>query len=140
MVVTFNSICSAAVQRNVPSPPPPSTPDHPSSSPRSNVLRIGAKVGGLCTSILTCAPLDPPHDIPSHELGRNEPFPTTLSHCDFWSKPSEGREEIVNRMGEVFLALFVMARACGLDLRICVLKKIELNGRKYPVELCKVSL
>lgn len=42
-------------------------------------------------------------------------------------------------LGETFLRLFALSGKCGVDLRTCVLKKMELNGKKYPVELCKVS-
>jgi dCTP diphosphatase len=39
--------------------------------------------------------------------------------------------------GEIFLRLFDISLMCGVDLRTCILKKMELNGKKYPVELCR---
>ena len=43
-----------------------------------------------------------------------------------------------HQLGQVFLRLFVVSRVCAIDLCTSILKKVELNGRKYPVELCKV--
>jgi len=55
----------------------------------------------------------------------------------FWETPSSQKNEVSNHMGRVFLALLSVATVCGIDLRTSILKKIELNGKKYPVELCK---
>jgi dCTP diphosphatase len=49
-------------------------------------------------------------------------------------------DEIANLLGEVFIQMLQICRVCGIDLRLSVLRKMELNGRKYPVELCKVGL
>jgi len=79
---------------------------------RDGILQLGAIVGGLCTVIL------------SEQLVQVEmDDETKTGHYQF---------------GRVFLQLFVVARVCGIDLRTSILKKVELNGRKYPVELCKV--
>ena len=48
-------------------------------------------------------------------------------------------EEAGRLFGMAFLRLFALSNTCGIDLRECVLAKVELNGRKYPVELCRVS-
>ncbi|KAL7514655.1 hypothetical protein ACHAXN_012447 [Cyclotella atomus] len=46
-------------------------------------------------------------------------------------------DEIANLLGEVFIQMLQICKVCGIDLRLSVLSKMELNGRKYPVELCK---
>jgi hypothetical protein len=81
---------------------------------RDEIFRLGSIVGRLCSAFLTVA-----HD-----------------GC---SEQKVG-DEIALLLGEVFIQLFNVSRACSIDLRLSVLKKMELNGRKYPVELCKVSL
>ena len=48
-------------------------------------------------------------------------------------------ENIALLLGEVFIQMCRICDVCDIDLRLSVLKKMELNGRKYPVELCKVS-
>ena len=97
--------------------------------------------------------------VPKGEGGTASPFPATLADVpgSFWadgrppgpggrpeSDPTPtaaagtpGRRAIARAMGAAFVGLFVTAHTCGLDLRTCVLKKLELNGRKYPVELCR---
>ena len=64
----------------------------------------------------------------------------SLQDDPFWLELSPEKENVANQMGEVFLQLFTIARVCGIDLCTSILKKVELNGRKYPVELCKVRL
>ncbi|KAL7479658.1 hypothetical protein ACHAW6_005384 [Cyclotella cf. meneghiniana] len=85
------------------------------ASARDEVFRLGSIVGQLCTSFLA-VPYDGSDDSKS-SVGNNE--------------------EIVALLGKIFLQLFTLSRVCGIDLRLSVLKKMELNGRKYPVELCK---
>ncbi|KAL7471989.1 hypothetical protein ACHAXS_012311 [Conticribra weissflogii] len=85
---------------------------------RDEVFRLGSVVGKMCSSFLTV-----PRD---SEEGKA-----------FWGALSSQKNEVANHMGRVFLALLSVATVCGIDLRTSILKKIELNGRKYPVELCK---
>jgi len=87
--------------------------------PRSSILQICSDVGDLFKNILLHAPIDNPAD------------------NSFWKKDSEGKNDIAQGMGSVFLSLLVTSHLCDLDLRICILKKIQLNGQKYPVNLCK---
>ena len=44
---------------------------------------------------------------------------------------------IAKATGEAFAQLLTLATALHLDLRTCILKKIDLNAKKYPVELCR---
>lgn len=88
------------------------------TSSRSEILNLGSLVGNLFQSMLVHAPLDG-------------------TDSSFWEIDSEGKDAISSAMARVLLSLLVISNLSKLDLRLCVLKKMELNGRKYPVELCK---
>ena len=136
------------------SPPVPSAAECTSTQlraallPRTQVLHLGAAVGTLCSSLLAHAPLDPSDRNPlAKGVDESTTFPPTLAELpdssSFWSSsntsPSalSGRKHIAQSMGSVFLALFLTASACGVDLRSCILNKLQLNAKKYPVELCR---
>jgi len=115
--------------------------------PRSQVLHLGAAVGHLCSSLLTHASLDPPDRNPlAKGVDDSTTFPATLAEIpgSYWHKGTNtdahilaGRSIIARSMGSVFLALFLTASACQVNLRSCIVQKLELNGKKYPVELCR---
>jgi hypothetical protein len=80
---------------------------------RNEIFRLSSIVGRMASAFLTA-----PHDSRSGvAVG----------------------DEIANLLGEVFIQMLQICRVCGIDLRLSVLRKMELNGRKYPVELCKVG-
>mmetsp|Transcript_55707 Transcript_55707/g.166913 ORF Transcript_55707/g.166913 Transcript_55707/m.166913 type:complete len:323 (-) Transcript_55707:118-1086(-) len=157
--VTFDSLRAAALRsrpsdtgriseadesspspRRVSDQPPPqaaTSPLPPPPSPRDEVIRLGAHVGRLCSAVLTHAPSDPPRNALGPEMVETESFPPTMADVGFWAEKSKGRDEIASAVGMILLTIFVLEQACGMDLRVCILKKIELNGRKYPVKLCK---
>eukprot|EP00804_Cyclotella_cryptica_P008477 CCRYP_003977-RA/>CCRYP_003977-RA protein AED:0.07 eAED:0.07 QI:620/1/1/1/1/1/2/219/292 len=95
--------------------PPPRQHSCAIASARDEVFRLGSLVGKLCASFLA-APYDGSDDSKS-SVGNNE--------------------EISKLLGEIFVQMFTLSGVCGIDLRLSILKKMELNGRKYPVELCK---
>jgi len=101
-----------------------------SSSPRSQALHLGACIGILCGK-LSMAPDDP---VRSQEMAN---IPPTCENEPFWSSPSSERDDIYKAIGDIFLSLFIFANTCGIDLRESILKKMQLNARKYPVHLCK---
>lgn len=166
-LVTFEAIQSLAVPRNGTSSPSSCTKNSKYSShssqrlnPRSEILNLGVLVGNLCHAILQYAPLDPPRredfmSSPATDVEEKETRDTTVTNetlllhfphendggengsGSFWSESCKEKEEIANSMGALFCALLQTAHSCSLDLRTCILKKMELNGRKYPVELCK---
>lgn len=39
--------------------------------------------------------------------------------------------------GQVLFQLAILASACQLDFQKCIVSKLALNAKKYPVELCK---
>ena len=53
--------------------------------------------------------------------------------------PTDGSKkgDIEQVMGKLFLALIRTADTCSLDLSRCILAKLALNAKKYPVALCK---
>jgi len=111
--ITFDTLAKAAHPNKL-----PQSSLLPPYNARSHVLQIGALTGQLCSTILTHAPLD--------------------NHSNhFWNSSGGGKDDIASSMGLLLVALLVTAKACCLDLKVCILKKIELNGRKYPVHLCK---
>ena len=84
------------------------------ASARNEIFTLGSVVGRMCSAFLTVS-----HD---------------------GSGDGAVGDDVAMILGEVFIQLFVVSNVCGIDLRMSVLKKMELNGRKYPVELCKVRL
>ena len=100
--------------------------------PRTQVLHLGAAVGHLCSSLLTHGPLDPPGRDPlSKGVDESIAFPPTLAETpgSYWHKDTDtntdshilaGRTIIARSMGRVFLALFLTASACRVNLRSCI--------------------
>ena len=79
---------------------------------RDRILEIGVVVGRLCSLFLGYAAVD------------------VSGTCG---------DEMMKCMGELLWALLLAAETCHMDLGDCILKKISLNGRKYPVDLVKGS-
>jgi len=84
--------------------------------PRVEILNLGILVGELSRSILLNTGLD--------ENGS--------------SSIIQNREQLGEAMAALFLSLIYTAHVCQLNLRDCILKKMSLNGKKYPIALCKV--
>ena len=97
------------------------------SGARDTIFQLGSIVGQMCSIFLTV-----PHD--SIECTERP----SLNDDPFWLEESIGKDEVATQLGKVFIQLFATASVCGIDLCTSILKKVELNGRKYPVELCKV--
>ena len=128
---------------------PPSADASSLLLPRTQILHLGAAVGQLCSTLLTHGPLDPPGRDPlAKGVDESIAFPATLAEMpgSYWHKDTNtntdphilaGRTIIARSMGSVFLALFLTASACRVNLRSCIVQKLELNGKKYPVELCR---
>mmetsp|Transcript_35 Transcript_35/g.41 ORF Transcript_35/g.41 Transcript_35/m.41 type:complete len:312 (+) Transcript_35:170-1105(+) len=107
-------------------------------NPRSQVLKLGSTIGKLCTEILSRAPLDQNNSYDHESKHTNiQNSQNNDESSYFWSNPSTSRDAIFSTIAAVFWELLVLASICQCDLRKSILKKIELNGRKYPVELCK---
>ena len=101
-------------------------------TPRDHVLRLGEIVGRLCSLFLTHAPLDP-----KREPLDNVPALDKKEEDCFWTTDSDARQDIVNGMAELFAAIILAAETCEMELGDCILRKMELNNKKYPVDLVK---
>lgn len=99
---------------------------------RTEILRLTTKIGGLSASFLKDAPLDAPRPV-LNELAETN----GTTEQDHTSKSWTPSTETQQCMANVLWSLCVTSSACSLDLRSSVLKKMMLNERKYPVELCK---
>jgi hypothetical protein len=82
---------------------------------RNHILQLSARVGQLASVVLRDMPLD--KDSTSHHQVSLEIRAVLM---DLWND------------------LQATAQSLELDLQVVIVKKMELNRRKYPVELCKV--
>lgn len=85
---------------------------------RSQIFRLSACVGNLSTLFLEEVPLD--------SLNPNEPNAPVSS------------KSIQRTVTELLSRLIAAAEMLSLNLQTAIVKKMELNRRKYPVELCRV--
>lgn len=99
------------------------------SRARDKIFQLGALTGMICTTFMSVVP----HDL---NRGADESRPSP-NDDPFWTEPSPQKQHMSKQLGELFLHLFDTAATCNLDLCVCILKKIELNSKKYPAELCK---
>jgi len=118
------------------------------SSPRSGILALGSEIGNLCHQTLSHAPFDKNNE--NNNENYDESNESNSCKSSFWSQPSPQREDIYAAISRVFASLVLLANACTrsigtddhqstrcIDLQIAILKKVSLNAKKYPVELCK---
>ena len=89
------------------------------SKARSSILRLSMLVGNLCSILFRSFPLDG--------------VVTTTASPSLYATP--GLQE---SMAEIVSSLMCTAALLSIDLETAILKKMELNNKKYPVELCKV--
>lgn len=145
----MNSINNNNIQITTPTTTPsPST----TCKARNQLLQLGIEMGNLCQKMLTCAPpFDPELHPPYHEssLKEQEPFWSSLHEKEKGNNENshekkimqdddcERREEVYGAIRSLFQTLVVFCDVCGIDLSVAIVKKMELNGKKYPVELCK---
>jgi len=97
-------------------------------STRSQILNLSVQIGTLSGSFFTNAPPDPTREVL-----------TNLEEECFLesSHPFKAHPLIQSAMSNVLWAICLTGSSCNLDLRSCILKKVQLNARKYPVDLCK---
>jgi NTP pyrophosphatase (non-canonical NTP hydrolase) len=100
-------------------------------TPRQYVLQLGVLVGNLCSLFLGHAPFD----TKSEQISG---APTVEEFdASFWTTDSQGRQEIAECLGQFLWALVLAVETCQMDLSQCIVKKMVLNNKKYPVELVK---
>jgi hypothetical protein len=88
---------------------------------RSLILRLSVLVGNLCSLFLHSIPLDG----------------VSLSNGAV-AQTLQGTPGIQICMAELLSGLMSTAASVSINLETAILKKMELNGKKYPVHLCKV--
>lgn len=96
---------------------------------RDMIFNLGSIFGRMCGHFLTF-PLnnDGPTYARVHPSSKSSPTSVVALVDD---------SSIAKATGEAFAQLLTLATALHLDLRTCILKKIDLNAKKYPVELCR---
>ena len=92
---------------------------------RSQILHLSFSIGLLCSKILQYAPMDPNGKTSQTEVS------------EFWLQPSSSRDEIHQAIANIFQSILAFAHVADINLESAILKKMELNARKYPVELCR---
>jgi hypothetical protein len=98
---------------------------------RSLILRLTVLVGNLCSLVLQTIPLDPAIvATTSFKDGRS----TTSSSSSGYVANSEVRKSLA----QILSCLLDVSASASINLETSILKKMELNRRKYPVDLCKV--
>ena len=55
----------------------------------------------------------------------------------FWTTESQGRRKIFNGLGSLLAEIILAVETCEMEIGDCILKKMKLNEKKYPVELVK---
>ena len=90
-------------------------------STRSLILNVGILTGRLCGVANTHLPPDN-----SKQVGDGSSSPT--NEC-----------VVVSAISDLFQGLMQTARSVDISLPLAISKKLALNNKKYPVELCKVS-
>jgi hypothetical protein len=89
-------------------------------STRSLILNVGILTGRLCSVANTHMPQD------NNKLGLSPTSPT--NEC-----------VVVSVISDLFQGLMQTAHSVDISLPQAISKKLALNNKKYPVELCKVS-
>eukprot|EP00980_Cylindrotheca_fusiformis_P016118 scaffold4790_cov98-Cylindrotheca_fusiformis.AAC.2 len=90
------------------------------SNPRSCILQVGVCAGRLC-------------GVANTHLSKT----TTMTDKTNASSNNNNTTVLVLAMSELLQALWETAKSLNLDLILAIHNKLELNNRKYPVELCK---
>lgn len=62
-----------------------------------------------------------------------------LTEEESWKLPPEVHQHAGEEIADVLIYLFNLADKLGIDPYAAALRKIRLNGLKYPVEACRGS-
>lgn len=58
-----------------------------------------------------------------------------LLECFLWKESKDANHEKISaELADVFYSAFLLAHQFGFDVKGIVMKKLEENGRKYPVD------
>jgi hypothetical protein len=114
---------------------------HPIPLVRSHILHLSALVGQLAAIVLQHLPLDGGN--PAQQEQDGAPYVDGCTTRDDSSSVSilasaEAKVKLAAAVSDVWLALAATSALLSLRLPRSILAKMELNRRKYPVELCRV--
>jgi hypothetical protein len=112
---------------------------HPIALVRSHILRLSALVGQLGAMVMQHLPLDGANPTQQQDGARGtDEFAANDDPCGSLFSSSEAKVTVAAAVSDVWLALAATAALLSLRLPRSILAKMELNRRKYPVELCRV--
>jgi hypothetical protein len=116
---------------------------------RSLILRLTVLVGNLCSLVLQTVPLDPAAIMVTAANAKNtnvkQDGGRSVATSTSKSSSSDRRHVLANSdvrksLAQILSCLLDVSASASINLETAVLKKMELNRRKYPVDLCKVCL
>ncbi len=93
---------------------------------RNQILQMGSDIGILCLKIQQYAPCN---------ANANA---NVNGEQSFWLTDSQEKNEVYDAVCNLFHSLLILCKICDIELNVAIVKKMELNNKKYPVELCKV--
>lgn len=96
---------------------------YPVEHVRSHIMQLSVLVGKLSAAFLEHVPMDPTND----DGGILEESRKSIPQCS----------DLSQYASELIVCLEKTADELSLNVPTCISKKMELNRRKYPVELCK---
>lgn len=105
---------------------------------RTHILELSVHVGTLAKLFLQHAPLDAPPSPPPTTTTSSTTSSTTTARTALDQTPFQ-TPEIQTCMRDILHRLQAIAASLSIDWNLAILKKMELNRRKYPKELCQVS-
>jgi dCTP diphosphatase len=98
---------------------------------RDMIFNLGSIFGRMCGHFLSL-PRDDDNGTTNARVHTSNSSPTSVV-----ATVDEITSVAKLTLGEALVQLLTLANALHLDLRTCILKKIDLNGKKYPVEHCR---
>lgn len=103
-------------------------------SPRSWILQVGVSAGRLCgVANSHLYPSNNNNDNDNKAMAHTKTTTTTKYDYDH-----SHQHALTLSMTELLMDLYYTSQSFHLNLIDCIHHKLELNHRKYPVELCKV--
>jgi hypothetical protein len=109
---------------------------------RSLVFELASLVGELCSLFLKRVPLDSPYvPLPPASLAEEQVEAATNNNDDeafSISRPNKiDDKDVARMMGSVLLKLIELGHSLNLQLGTVIQRKMSLNAKKYPADLCR---
>ncbi|CAB9498381.1 dCTP pyrophosphatase 1 [Seminavis robusta] len=104
--------------------------------PRSLIFELTGLVGELACVFLKHVPLDPEPGS-SKEASSLETHSNDKEQDDFVISKPTANEEVARSMGKILLKLFELSHSLSIKLGGAIRRKMALNNKKYPAEICR---